>query len=140
MPNCDCCSFEYDASKKVLAVQVTGPATDDSFKACYANAARYVEGREVHSFIIDLTRLGQLSVSAKGIRDVSQSAPLLPDPAVRYVIAPQDHIFGMARMFQIVSPKGRERLHVVRTLSAAHEALGVTASAFERLPALPPLS
>ncbi len=137
MANCDCCSFEYDASKKILAVQVTGPATDDSFKACYANAARYVEGREVNSFIIDLTHLGQLSVSAKGIREVSQVEPFLPDPAVRYIIAPQDYIFGMARMFQIVSPKGRERLHVVRTRTAAHQALGVTTPQFERLPTLP---
>ena len=137
MANCDCCSFEYDASQKVLAVQVTGPATDASFKACYANAARYIEGREVRGFIIDLSSLGKLDVSAAGIRQVSSLEPVLPDPAVRYVIAPQDHIFGMARMFQIISPKGRERFHVVRTLRAAHDALGVTAQQFERLPTLP---
>ena len=137
MTSFDCCSFEYDASKKILAVHISGPATDDSLKACYLNAARYVEGREVRGAIIDLTAVGSFNVSAAGVRQLSALEPLVPDPAVRYVIAPQAHIYGMARMFQLVSSKGRDKFHVVRSLSAAHEALGVAAQQFERLPTLP---
>ena len=133
----DCCSFEYDASKKVFAAHFSGPMTDESLKACYLNAARYVEGREIHGAIIDLTGVGSFSVSAAGVRQLSVLEPLVPDPAVRYVIAPQAHIFGMARMFQMVSPKAREKFHVVRSLSAAHDALGVTAQEFEPIPTLP---
>ena len=133
----DCCSFEYDAAKKILAVHLSGPMTDDSLKACYINGARYVEGREIRGAIIDLTAVAPFSVSAAGVRQLSVLEPLVPDPAVRFVVAPQAHIFGMARMFQIVSPKAREKFHVVRSLSAAHEALGVTAGQFERLPVLP---
>ena len=137
MANFDCCAFEYDASNKILAVHLSGPATDDSLKACYINAARYIEGREVRGAIINLTNIDSFDVSAAGVRQLSALEPLVPDPAERFVIAPQAHIFGMARMFQIVSPKGRDKFHVVRSLSAAHEALGVTAGQFERLPTLP---
>lgn len=137
MANFDCCCFEYDASAKVFAVHLTGPANDDSLKACYLNAARYVEGREVRGAIINLTDVDSFDVSATGVRALAALEPIVPDPAVRYVIAPQAHIFGMARMFQMVSPKAREKFHVVRTLDAALEALGVTTKQFERLPTLP---
>ena len=137
MTNFDCCAFDYDASAKVLVVSLSGPATDDSLKACYLNAARYIEGREIRGAIINLTNIDSFDVSAAGVRALAALEPIVPDPAVRYVIAPQAHIFGMARMFQMVSPKAREQFHVVRTLDAAHEALGVTAPKFERLPTLP---
>jgi len=39
----------------------------------------------------------------------------------------------MARMFQIVASKGRDALHVVRSVKDAHDALGLHAPQFERL-------
>jgi len=69
---------------------------------------------------------------------VSKLHPRFPDPTPRYVIATRDDVFGMARMFQIVSPAGRDMLHVVRSVKEAYDALGLTDTpAFEPVPEPP---
>ncbi|HVZ19713.1 MAG TPA: hypothetical protein VG871_01550, partial [Vicinamibacterales bacterium] len=67
------------------------------------------------------------------VRHLSHLAPVLPDPTPRYVIAPQPHIYGLARMFQITSRAGRDGLHVVRTADDAYAALGLRSPQFEPL-------
>ena len=118
-----------------LAVRVTGQFTDDVFKRFYADTPRYVTGRDVRGAILDLSAVKTFDLSADVVRQVSELHPLLPDPFPRYVVAPQDHAFGMARMFQTVA-KGREALSIVRSLAAAYSALGITTPQFERLPEL----
>ena len=127
--------FEYDPAQKVLAIRARGDITDDIFKTAYATLARLAQGIDVRAAFFDLTSVGRFDVSAATVRHVSALAPALPDPTPRYVIATQAHIYGMARMFQIVSPRGRDMLHVVRSARDAYTALGLTAeSHFEPLP------
>ena len=129
--------FEYDASSKVLAVRVVGAFTDDIFKACYGEATRHVAGQEILGALMDLSKVERFEISAEAVRQVSVLPPAINDPVPRYVVASQAHIFGMARMFQIISPKGRDALRIVRTLKDAYDGLGVTTPQFERLPDLP---
>jgi hypothetical protein len=126
--------FEYDAENKIFAMRMHGTITDTIFKACYAETPQYVRGREVRAALMDLSDVERYDVSAAAVRDVSRLAPLFPDPTPRWVVAPQDHIFGMARMFQMTSRGGRDMLHVVRSMTDAYAALGVTTPNFERLP------
>jgi hypothetical protein len=130
--------FEYDVANKLFAMRMHGAITDEIFKACYMETPRYVEGREVRAAVMDLSDVERYDVSAAAVREVSRLAPLFPDPIPRWVVAPQDHIFGMARMFQMTSPGGRDRLHVVRSMKDAYAALGVTTPRFERLPDVRP--
>jgi hypothetical protein len=130
--------FEYDQAQKVLAIRARGDITDDILKACYAMVARLAQGLEVQAAFFDLSDVGRFDVSAATVRHISTLAPALPDPTPRYVIATQAHIFGMARMFQILSPRGRDMLHVVRSARDAYAALGLSAeSHFEPLPEPP---
>lgn len=126
--------FEYDASKRIFAVRMHGTITDTVFKACYTETPRHVQGREIRAALMDLTGVERYDVSAAAMRDVSRLSPLFPDPTPRWVVAPQDHIFGMARMFQMTSPAGRDMLHIVRSMAEAYAALGIMTPHFERLP------
>ena len=126
--------FEYDAANKIFAVRMHGTITDTIFKACYAETPRHVQGREVRAALTDLSDVERYDVSASAVRDVSRLPPLFPDPTPRWVVAPQDHVFGMARMFQMTSPGGRDMLHIVRSTGDVYSALGVTTPHFERLP------
>ena len=133
--------FEYDPTHKVFAVRAVGEMDDAIFKACYEMVGRLVQGMEVRAALFDLTHVRRFNVSAATIRHVSTLSPVLPDPTPRYVIASQDHIYGMARMFQIVSTRGRDNLRVVRTQKDAFEALGLTAGTeFERVAEPPDVS
>ena len=128
--------FEYDSTNRIFAVRMHGTITDSIFKACYAETPRHVRGREVRAALMDLSDVARYDVSTAAVRDVSRLAPLFPDPTPRWVVAPQDHVFGMARMFQMTSPAGRDRLHIVRSMADAYAALRVTTPNFERLPDL----
>jgi len=118
--------FEYDRAHHVLAVRLLGEITDDVFKASYAATARVVEGLDITAALTDLSGVERYDVSAAAVREVSKLHPLFPDPMPRCVIAPRDDVFGMARMFQIVSPAGRDTLYVVRSVQEAYDALGLT--------------
>jgi hypothetical protein len=126
--------FEYDATHRIFAVRMHGTITDPIFRACYAETPRRAQGRDIQAALMDLSDVERYDVSAAAMRDVARLAPLFPDPMPRWIIAPQDHIFGMARMFQMTSPAGRDMLHVVRSMTDAYAALGVTTPIFERLP------
>ena len=128
--------FEYDAAHEVFVVRMYGRISDDIFKASYAATPSYVEGRRIRAALMDLSGVDAYNVSSAAMREVSRLPPLFPDPTPRWVVAPQDHIFGMARMFQMLSPSGRDMLHVVRSMHEALQAIGVGTAHFERLPDL----
>ena len=128
--------FEYDRDAMVLAVRVTGQFTDDIFKAWYTVIPRYLEGRKLRGALVDFTSVERFDISAAAVHQVSSLFPVVPDPTPRYVIAPQDHVFGMSRMFQIASPKGRDMFYVVRSAREAYDALSLSSPHFERLPPL----
>ncbi|HET9830444.1 MAG TPA: hypothetical protein VFP91_01985 [Vicinamibacterales bacterium] len=128
--------FEYDAAHEVFVVRMYGRITDDIFKASYAATPQYLEGRRIRAALMDLSGVDSYDVSSAAMRDVSKLPPLFPDPTPRWIVAPQDHIFGMARMFQMLSPTGRDMLHVVRSMRDALQAMGGATAHFERLPDL----
>ena len=125
--------FEYDAANEVFVVRMYGAITDDVFKASYAATPNYLEGRRIRAALMDLSGVDSYEVSSVAVRDVSRLPPLFPDPTPRWVVAPQDHIFGMARMFQMLSPSGRDMLHVVRSMHEALQAMGITTAHSERI-------
>jgi hypothetical protein len=49
---------------------------------------------------------------------------------MRVVVAPQDFLFGMMRMLQILSEEARPELHVVRTLDEAYRLLRIESPEF----------
>ncbi len=126
--------FEYDPVHELFVVRMHGQVTDDVFKASYAATPRYTAGRRIRAALMDLSGVESYDVSSTAMRDVSRLPPLFPDPTPRWVVAPQDYVFGMARMFQLLSPSGRDMLHVVRTMDEALEALDIESPQFERLP------
>lgn len=126
--------FEYEAANRVFASRVTGAFTDGIFETWYHTTAGRVRQIAPRAAILDLTACQHFDVSTTAIRKMAGLHPILPDPAPRFVVAPHDIAFGMARMFQMLGPEARDMLFIVRSLDAAYEALNLTAPAFERLP------
>ena len=124
--------FEYDAANKILAVRFEAALTDDILCEYYAAAPAVIAPHEVRVGILDLTGLTSFDVSADTIRRLAARQPLIPDPIPRFIVAPSDVAFGMARMFQL-SDRSREMLHIVRSIDEAYLKAGVTEPRFERL-------
>jgi hypothetical protein len=80
----------------------------------------------------DFSGASALELSADAVRGIATLAPLLPDPLPKYIVASTDHMYGMARMFQITS-HSRDALQIMRTPQDVYAALGLNAPQFERL-------
>jgi hypothetical protein len=56
----------------------------------------------------------------------------MPDPSRLVVfVASAPHLFGIARMFEMLGAESRPNLHVVRTAEEAYEVLNVRQPQFE---------
>src|SRR5208282_6511521 len=57
-----------------------------------------------------------------GVRELAERPPVLPDDLL-IVVAPQDEIYGMARMYEMIGSRTRDHLHIVRSLADAYALL-----------------
>jgi hypothetical protein len=73
------------------------------------------------SAIMDFSGVTASSVSTSAIEKAARRPGNFNPTSMHVVIAPQDHIFGLARMSQVFAEKTRPNSAVVRTMEEAHE-------------------
>ena len=79
--------------------------------------------------LIDATGVTVLDIASTEVRELAfHESPFHP-AAKRVLVAPQDVVFGLGRMFQTLGSESRPYFIVVRSLDEAHRRLGL-----ERLP------
>jgi len=125
--------FECDAEHKIFAVRFEAWLDDDVLKAFYQAAPAFLKSREVRAAVVDFSSLSGLKISTDAIHEIAQQPPAFPDTIPRFVVAPSELTFGLARMFEMMSEKKTKGLLVVRTLAEVHAALGVQKPAFHQL-------
>jgi hypothetical protein len=126
--------FDFDVANRILLCELDGHVTDEVMKDFYKISAEHMAQIDPKAGIIDLSAVDSFKVSAKTARDLAHSAPTISDPErIRVIVAPSDHVFGMARLFQMTGERTRPNLHVVRTMAEAWAILGVQAPHFELL-------
>ena len=122
--------FDFDRANGILLCNLDGYVTDDVMKEFYRISAEQMAEIDPHAGITDLSAVVSFEVSAKTVRELAHSAPVMPDPdRICVIVAPSDHIFGMARLFQLTGESTRPNLHVVRTMAEAWAILGRSRSA-----------
>src|SRR5437867_2667212 len=118
--------FQFDPASRLLLCQIEGVVTDASLREYYRDVGRYVRKIQPSAGIVDFTGVTSFRVSTATIRELADSPPPVQDPKVpRFIVAPTDHIFAMARMFELQGDKTRPLLQVVRTLAEAYALLDI---------------
>jgi len=56
---------------------------------------------------------------------------MVPSLLIRVIVAPADHVFGIGRMFSVLSQDRRSNTHVVRTMDEANELLKIKEPEFK---------
>jgi hypothetical protein len=123
-------AIEFDARNNILCARLEGRVTDDILSNCYAAVARYAVSHPACRGIADVSGVAEFSVSSRAIRELAATPPAIPEPYMRVFVAPQAHVYGMARMFQILGASTRPNLHVVHTLDEAYQLLQVESPEF----------
>lgn len=127
--------FEFDDEHKILLVLGEGEIRDPDVLSINGVIASYVERLHPAAGISDLSAVTKFEVSAESMRTAAQRPPY-PKGTPRFVVAPQDHLYGMARMYELSETKSGGTLRIVRNRQQALDALGVKDPEFK--PVNPP--
>jgi hypothetical protein len=75
------------------------------------------------SEILDFSGVTGSNLSASAVRELSRRVSIFNLTSAHVVIAPQDHIFGLARMAEVFAEKSKPNGVVVRTMDEARKIL-----------------
>jgi hypothetical protein len=126
--------FKLDPINRILLAQVDGELTDESLRELYRLGGERVTATDPRAGIVDFSDVTAFAVSNHVFRDLARQQPLMPDASrPRFIVTPQVHAFGLARMFQLMGEDARPKLKVVRSLDEALQALHIKSPQFEPL-------
>ena len=121
--------LDFDSKNNILRVTLEGGVTDAIVLECYAAIAKRVALRPCR-VILSFSGATEFQVSSVTVRHLAEVAPAVPAGYMRVCVCPQDFIYGMARMFQMLGEATRPDLRVVRTMDEAYSVLGVKSPEF----------
>ena len=125
--------FEFDLENKILLVVMEGEVDGREIQESNARIREHVEKLKPVAGIGDFTAVTKLTVSSSVLRSTALQPSPYPDETPRFIVAPTDYLFGMARMYELVADRPQAALRVVRTREAALAELGVKNARFERV-------
>ncbi len=115
-----------DHTNRLLYFRFSGPMTDEDLLAGFAKARRWIASHGPHSSISDFSGVTTFDISSEAVRILSSLPPLVPDEFHRIVVAPQDVVYGMVRVFAAFGSKTRDHVEIVRSYAEALEILGIS--------------
>ena len=65
------------------------------------------------------------TISAFAVKELSGRVSIFNPTSLHVIVAPQDHIFGLARMAEVFAEKTKPNVVVVRTIDEARKILGL---------------
>jgi len=123
-------ALSFDSKNTVLRIAFEGRLTDADLLAGYSAAKTYVASHPPCASIIDYSGITSNELSMNAVTNLVRLPRAMPPGFLRINVAPKDGIYGLARMFQILSEEGRPELRVVRTVEEARVLLGVESLEF----------
>jgi hypothetical protein len=123
---------EFDAKDKIIRMTFEGKYGDQDLIAGHAILQRCYDRFGSCDCIVDYTGLAEVAVTitSEGIRRLAKTKPIFPMDRVTINVAPQTVMYGLARMFQILSSDTRTNFRVVSTMKEALDLIGVNSPDF----------
>ena len=123
---------ELDRESQVLCTAFDGSFTFGDFLASGEETRRHITDK-ITAVIWDYTEVTSFDVSTAEIRQMAAMPSPYPAGIPSIAVAPTDYVYGMFRMFQILSEATRPHLGVVRTREDAYRMLGIARMNFDRV-------
>ena len=125
--------FEFDSKHRILLLAYEGDVQSSEIEEANRDMGQHVAQLKPSVGMADLSAVKTLDVSAETLRAAAKRPSPYPEESPRFIVAPTDYLFGMARMYEIFADRPHGKLRVVRSLEEALAALGVRDCKFERL-------
>lgn len=102
-----------------------GPVTDEIFIEEVARARKLMASRPGVRGIADVSSVAMEDLSSETIRRLAWAPAQGEERAVVVFVVSSDMVFGLARMFSMLTEPQRPNRHVVRTMEEAYALLGI---------------
>jgi len=117
--------FEFDSTQRIMRCRLAMSVTDEEMMECYRTMALVCDALTPEAGIADFSEVTSF-VTIGTVRALAKLPPAMPEPnRPRFVVAPSDHVYGLARLFQIEGEATRPNLHVVRSAEEALSMAGI---------------
>ncbi len=126
-------SLSFDKQNYVLRLAFEERLTDADLLDAYAFLRRYFTSNPPCVSILDYSSVQVSDLSIQTVRHLTTLPRAMANGFLRINVAPSDVVYGLARMFQILSEEGRPELRVVRTMDEACALLEVESLDFQPL-------
>ena len=126
-------AFEYDAASGTVRWSLEGKVSDALFWESLKALGEVLVKVPAKKGIVDFSRVTRFEVSNRAIHDLAAASPFMPAQFPRVVVASGDHVYGVARMFGMLSEETRPNLEVVRTMEEAYKLLDVKSPKFRAI-------
>ena len=123
--------FEFDPVNKILRCCRSARVTDDLIFEVYSEAQKVLESRGPCRGIDDLSAVTEFAASSDTINKLADKSAFSVIELL-VIVAPQAHLYGLSRMYSILTEATR-RVQVVRTMEEAYSLLGVSSPQFSRI-------
>ncbi len=125
--------FEFDSEHKILRLVLEGDIEGDEYSRLTAEIRAHAKRMRPRAGITDGGSITNFNVSTQSLRSAAFEGSPYPAATPRYIVAPSDYLFGMARMYELMGNHSDGTLHVVRKMEEALAGLGVAKPLFERV-------
>jgi len=122
-------SVEYaiDTSQKVVIVRFSGEIGDTDLMNIGPATKSHPLFDPSFSEIVDFSAVTGGNVSTGALQALARHESIYDRASKHVVIAPQPHVFGLSRMFQVYAEATRPNTMVVHSLDEARKRLGLQA-------------
>lgn len=127
------CCFEFDPVNNILRYTWDGNLTDEVLLEGDANGRKLLAARPPCRGILDFSRVTRVDASSQTIQRIASKPPAYGSGQAVVLVAPEDVVFGLSRMFVTLGETKRPRVQVVRTMDEAYRLLKVDSPQFSAI-------
>jgi len=130
--------FEFASANRILRLRFEGTVTDEELTTAYRLLAVHTERTPPRAGVADFSEVADFQVTTETLRRLAYSPPALANRDVpRFIVAPSQVIFGLARLFESHGAPTRPNFCIVRAPEDVWLALSIPEPRFEPVPPLP---
>jgi hypothetical protein len=117
--------FSYDQRLRLLRISFRGNLNDANLNEATRKLREVGQSVDPERVLSDFSGVTTLDIASETVNSLAHLRPVFGSKVAQVIFAPQDHVFGMARMFQALSADQRPTMVVVRNLKEAYRILGI---------------
>ena len=126
--------FTIDAAQQVVIVTFAGEISDADLMGIGSGTKAHPQFDPSFSEIVDFSGVTGGDVSTSAIQRLARQKSIFKLASKRVVIAPQPHLYGLTRMFEVYAEQTKPNIKLVHTFDEAREFLGLQKTSWRLQP------